>query len=369
MLTSTPSGKKIGILRGQTSSTRYSPTKEKTSAKEVKEQAENWRRYVFIFLSIWYPVALCVEKFICVYCPRRKATLCTPFRAKVVVISMAVLTGTCYYYVIYMFGPNVRYGIISCSTWTEVAEEVIILMTLDTIFACGVPCIILIVLVLLIFAKGCEYYRVSSAGERTGPNRDEEALGATSRSSARDCRTRCSNIAALRTFRGPQLRNHLSTPTTSSSSSASSHVEPGRVTNVIFPVVGATLLLQMPTFAFRFMFTVFKLEREVMIRLTEYQPLFIYMNNLAWAIKFYIYLLSSLSFRKRTLSLLFKTWYNMKACDCLSRQCKRDALEERNDDAMDIGEAVESRIMTNRPINVAERREQKKAEGRFGTDV
>ncbi|GFO37329.1 hypothetical protein PoB_006383400 [Plakobranchus ocellatus] len=36
--------KKIGILRGQTSSMKYSPTWEKTSTKEVKEQAENGRQ-------------------------------------------------------------------------------------------------------------------------------------------------------------------------------------------------------------------------------------------------------------------------------------------------------------------------------------
>ncbi|GFO13280.1 hypothetical protein PoB_003978500 [Plakobranchus ocellatus] len=38
MLTSTPPGKKIGMRRGQTSSTKYSPTWEETSAKEVKKQ-------------------------------------------------------------------------------------------------------------------------------------------------------------------------------------------------------------------------------------------------------------------------------------------------------------------------------------------
>ncbi|GFO26008.1 D.miranda DNA sequence of the trim transposon [Plakobranchus ocellatus] len=43
-LASTTFGKKIGMLRGQTSSTKYSPTWEKTSAKEVKEQVENGRR-------------------------------------------------------------------------------------------------------------------------------------------------------------------------------------------------------------------------------------------------------------------------------------------------------------------------------------
>ncbi|GFO14918.1 hypothetical protein PoB_004142300 [Plakobranchus ocellatus] len=36
--------KPIGMLRGQTSSTKYSPTWEKTSAKEVKEQVENKRQ-------------------------------------------------------------------------------------------------------------------------------------------------------------------------------------------------------------------------------------------------------------------------------------------------------------------------------------
>ncbi|GFO13367.1 retrovirus-related pol polyprotein from transposon 17.6 [Plakobranchus ocellatus] len=42
--TSTPFGKKIEMLRAQTSSTRYSPTWEKTSAKEMKKQVENGRR-------------------------------------------------------------------------------------------------------------------------------------------------------------------------------------------------------------------------------------------------------------------------------------------------------------------------------------
>ncbi|GFO26031.1 autophagy-related protein 2-like protein b [Plakobranchus ocellatus] len=44
MLTSTPFGKKIGMLRGQTSSMKYSRTWEKTSAKEVKEQVVNGRQ-------------------------------------------------------------------------------------------------------------------------------------------------------------------------------------------------------------------------------------------------------------------------------------------------------------------------------------
>ncbi|GFO43216.1 hypothetical protein PoB_006972100 [Plakobranchus ocellatus] len=45
MHTSTLYGKKIGMLREQTSSMNYSPTWEKTSAKEVKEKVENGRRF------------------------------------------------------------------------------------------------------------------------------------------------------------------------------------------------------------------------------------------------------------------------------------------------------------------------------------
>ncbi|GFN74258.1 ribonuclease hi [Plakobranchus ocellatus] len=41
MYTSTPFGKKIGMLRRQTSSTKYSPTWEKNSAKE--EEVKNGR--------------------------------------------------------------------------------------------------------------------------------------------------------------------------------------------------------------------------------------------------------------------------------------------------------------------------------------
>ncbi|GFO38615.1 hypothetical protein PoB_006512000 [Plakobranchus ocellatus] len=38
------------MLRGQTISTKYSPTWEKTSTKEVKEQVENGRRLSLAFL-------------------------------------------------------------------------------------------------------------------------------------------------------------------------------------------------------------------------------------------------------------------------------------------------------------------------------
>ena len=282
---------------------------------------------------------------------------------------MAVLTGTCYYYVIYMYGPNYRFGIVSCSAWMEVTQDMFILMALDTVFACGVPCIILVVLVILIFARGCEYYRISSAGERTGQGRLRDSGGISCAGGGRSNSRRgqsSGGAAALRSFRGARMRSGPSASSASASSSSSSLQAPVRVTNVIFPVVGMTLILQFPTFAFRFMFSVFKLEREVLIRLTDYQPLFIYMNNLAWAIKFYIYLISSPSFRRRTRSLLVNTWRKLKASGWFGRRRRRNSLEEREEGSPD---GAESRILTNRPINMAERWEHKKAYGRQRTDV
>ncbi|GFR60527.1 hypothetical protein ElyMa_003533600 [Elysia marginata] len=268
---------------------------------------------------------------------------------------MAVLTGTCYYYVIYMYGPNYHFGIVSCSAWVEVTQDVFILMALDTVFACGVPCVILIVLVILIFARGCEYYRISSAGDRAGQGRFRDG-GSSRRSQGAGF----AGGATLRSFRAPRLRNGASASSATTSSSSSLHA-PVRVTNVIFPVVGMTLILQFPTFAFRFMFSVFKLEREVLIRLTDYQPLFIYMNNLAWAIKFYIYLISSPSFRRRTKSFLVGIWHKIKASGLLGRRQRQDSMEEREEVMAERGEGTGSRALTNRPINMAERWENKKS--------
>ena len=271
------------------------------------------------------------------------------------------MTGTCYYYVIYMFGPNYHFGIVSCSAWMEVTQDVFVLMALDTIFACGVPCVILVGLVVLIFARCCFYYRITSAEDRTRQGRQTYFGNSAGRSSSRQSHgTRCIGVAAQRSVRGSRSGPSVSSASTSSSSS------PVRVTNVIFPVIGMTLVLQFPTFAFRFMFSVFKLEREVLIRLTDYQPLFIYMNNLAWAIKFYIYLLSSPSFRRRTRSLLVSAWQKIQSNEWFGRQRRRYSLEDREGGELDA--RAECRISTNRPMNMAERWEDKKSYAKHRTD-
>ncbi|KAH9488570.1 hypothetical protein Btru_061844 [Bulinus truncatus] len=219
--------------------------------------------YVFIFLCIWYPVALCVEKFIGVYCPLRKASLCTPFRAKVVVIGMAILAGTCYYYVIYMIGPYVVNKMVFCREWRELRPDFHNLMKLDVIFVIVLPTLVLILLLSLICFRGCEYYRISSAVDLSGGGSNASRGGGASSSS---------NRASV------------------------------RVTNVIFPVVLIMLLLKLPFNFMRFL----NLTPSTLLHYGHQNltPVFMYINRFEWAIKLHVYLIFSPSFRRKTLSYL-----------------------------------------------------------------
>ncbi|XP_055890179.1 uncharacterized protein LOC106072300 [Biomphalaria glabrata] len=213
--------------------------------------------FVFIFLGIWYPVALCVEKFIGVYCPLRKATLCTPFRAKVVVIGMAIMAGTCYYYVIYMTGPiTMNNKTVICREWRELRFDFYILMKLDVVFVSVLPTFVLLLLVSLICFRGYEYYRISSAVElsgRAGPTRSASSRGSV------------------------------------------------RVTNVIFPVVFIMLILKVPLGFLRFFVMV---SGSFVQYAPELQPVFLYVSRFEWAIKLHVYLIFSPNFRRRTLSYI-----------------------------------------------------------------
>ncbi|KAL8623198.1 hypothetical protein ACOMHN_048321 [Nucella lapillus] len=122
--------------------------------------------YVFLFLSLWYTVAAMVERFITVYWPPRRAALCTVFRAKVVLVCLAVLAVVSYSYVIYFFGPDPRYGM--CKPWQEFQDPYQILMVLDCVVVFIAPLLVLLTLILLVIIRSCEYYQISSTTEN-GP--------------------------------------------------------------------------------------------------------------------------------------------------------------------------------------------------------
>ena len=60
--------------------------------------------HAFSFLSRWYLTAVIVEKFIGVMWPRKKTKMCTVFRAKCVIICLAIMGIVCYLYTTWFIG-------------------------------------------------------------------------------------------------------------------------------------------------------------------------------------------------------------------------------------------------------------------------
>ncbi|KAK7107586.1 hypothetical protein V1264_015484 [Littorina saxatilis] len=225
--------------------------------------------YACLFLSMWYSVAAVVEKFISVYWPLKKVSMCTVFRAKVVLVSMAVLTVVAYSYVIYFNGPAPRTGI--CHTWEEFMVPVETLDKLDCIVVSVCPLLVIIVLVVLIVVRGCEYYRISSAsdyGPRAGP-----------------------------------MRNKASSPQTTL-----------RATEIVYSLVGLVIITQCPNSVLR-VAGFFTDNRDFMFLKSSEIARSISLLN--FALKFLLYLVVSKNFRKHTLSLLCGGKDRVSGlCDC-----------------------------------------------------
>lgn len=128
-------------------------------------QFGTFANFVFLFLSKWYLVAMMVEKFISVFWPSKKSSMCTSFRAKAVLISLAVLAIVCYSYMIYFFGPqtNKFTGHRYCNPWQEFHKHFSNLMFVDAFIVSVVPLLVTLVLLSLIIIHGCTCCRESYA--------------------------------------------------------------------------------------------------------------------------------------------------------------------------------------------------------------
>lgn len=187
---------------------------------------------------------------------------------------MMVMTGTCYYYVIYMTGPVLLGNVTTCQVWEVFRKDFSNLMMLDYVFTFVVPSIVLIVLVILICGRGCEYYRISTTADVS--NR----LGTT--------------------------RN-------------ASILAPARVTNVIFPVIFLILALKLPMGLLR-LYGVISSSHDPLIM--DLQIVLLYLGRFEYAIKLYVYLIFSPSFRRRSKSFVCSVRAKIKG------RCRQDSIEE-----------------------------------------
>lgn len=122
--------------------------------------------HVSTFLSIWFLVAVVIEKFIGIYWPRKKSIFCTVFRAKCVIAALTVLSIVCYHYITWTIGPssNKRY----CMPWPE--EDLIEpwekFTRMDAFLVAVIPQVTIFILSCLIAVKTCMYYQRSRSPEQ-----------------------------------------------------------------------------------------------------------------------------------------------------------------------------------------------------------
>ncbi|XP_052807624.1 pyroglutamylated RF-amide peptide receptor-like [Mya arenaria] len=132
-------------------------------------QLVQFGQHAFPFLIRWYLTAVVVDKYIGVMWPRKKSKMCTVFRAKCVIISLAIMAIVCYLYVTWFF---VSYDIeppVCSINWADkrVKDSWTILTRMDAIVNFVFPYIIMFSLTCLIAYRSWQYHQHSmSAGER-----------------------------------------------------------------------------------------------------------------------------------------------------------------------------------------------------------
>ena len=253
--------------------------------------------YVFTFLSIWYLVAMIVEKFIGIYWPLKKTTMCTPFRAKIVMVFMAILSVACYSYVVYFFGP-VGKTITWCHPWPELKTHFENLNKIDSVVVGILPYAIIILLTTLILIRGCEYYRISAAVE-LWPRQD----------SARSDSTQCAMSD----------------------------------TQLVFPVLMLTLISNLPMNLIRSAMSLNGIRMRSSLKM--WNNFFYEFYILNFAIKFLVYLIFSVNFRCRTWNFLRTTGEKLR------QRCERESsssseLQDINMEAITREQNARACLMT-----------------------
>ena len=102
-------------------------------------QAFVYMTYLFGFLSVWYIVAFSCERFIAVKWPFKRSEMCTPRRARIVVISLAVFALITYSFAIWTSEVTLWYGMIFCVPKEKYRDLVEKINNIDSVITLVVP--------------------------------------------------------------------------------------------------------------------------------------------------------------------------------------------------------------------------------------
>ncbi len=95
--------------------------------------------YIFGFLSVWYIVAFSCERFIAVKYPFKRSQMCTPKRAKIVVISLAVFSVIAYNFAIWTSDIFLWHNMYICCPMDKYRNLIAKLNNIDTVITLVIP--------------------------------------------------------------------------------------------------------------------------------------------------------------------------------------------------------------------------------------
>ncbi len=185
--------------------------------------------YVWSFLSVWYIVAFSIERYIVVCFPLRRPEVCSPKRAKIVVVSLAVFALGLYTFTIWTSGIQSQHGYAAFCSQTSNSKLVTIMTNIDTVITLLIPFLAILILNCLIIYTVTKYQTL-----RTGMMRGENSTMSASQGNNK------SNI--LRSSQNIHKKKKINT------SSSRSIV---RMTKMLVIVSSTFLFLNLPSHAIR----------------------------------------------------------------------------------------------------------------------
>ena len=102
-------------------------------------QAFVYMTYMFGFLSVWYIVAFSCERFIAVKWPLKRSELCTPKKARIVVISLAIFALIAYSFAIWTSEVTLWFGVQFCVPKEKYRDLVEKVNNIDTVMTLVIP--------------------------------------------------------------------------------------------------------------------------------------------------------------------------------------------------------------------------------------
>ena len=269
-------------------------------------QALSYLTYVASCLSVWYVVAFSLERYIAVCYPLRRQEMCTAKRARIVVITTAVLALLFYSFAlftmgVYPYGHNMR---MTCLTSPKYYTAISRLTNIDTLITFIIPVIIIVSCNLRITYMVFWFYRERANLVSSGNFR------------------RSSRASSAHTL---PVRNSGGNASSRSPTSNSSQI---KVTKMLLIVSTVFLLCNLPTHSLKTYLTIRQHLNPSYIpsfefRVTSHVFQFVYYSN--FSVNFFLYSISGTTFRKA----LFKLF--RKSCSCV-----RNCLCRKSDDEISM---------------------------------